>query len=62
LNIKHVKIKIKIRFDMYRIMWSMPNGDSGHGDYCLSLEEGQAWIERMTKMYPDMKHWLDERV
>jgi hypothetical protein len=47
---------------MYRIMWSMANGKSGHGEYCLTLEEGQALIESMTKKYPDMKHWLDERV
>ena len=47
---------------MYRIMWSMPNGDTGNGEYCLNLEEGQAWIEHMTRTYPDMKHWLDERV
>jgi hypothetical protein len=47
---------------MYRIMWSMPNGDSGHGEYCLSLEEGQAWLNYLARKYPDMKHWLDERV
>jgi len=47
---------------MYRIMWSMPNGDSGHGEYCLTLEAGQSWIEYLRTKYPDMQHWLDMRV
>ena len=47
---------------MYRIMWSMPYGDSGHGEYCLHLEAGQSWIEYLARKYPDMKHWLEKRV
>ena len=47
---------------MYRIMWSMPNGDTGNGEYCLTLEAAEAWLKYLESKHPDMKHWLDERV
>jgi hypothetical protein len=43
---------------MYRVMWRDIDGKSNHGEYCLSLEEGQAWIDYLRKKHPDMKHWL----
>jgi len=45
---------------MYRIIWSMPNGQSGCGECYLTLELGQAWLEYLTKKYPDMSHTLEE--
>lgn len=47
---------------MYRVAWMTSNGISQHGEYCLTLEAGKAWIEYLTNKYPDMKHWLEQRV
>ena len=44
---------------LYRIAWTMPDGYSGHGDYCLNLKEGEILIQCLEKKYPDMKHWLE---
>lgn len=44
---------------MYRINWTTPTGVSGHGEYCLDLETANYWLDKLTKDYPDMNHWLD---
>ena len=44
---------------MCRIAW-MCNQISGHGDYCLTRKQAEAWIERLTKAHPDMNHWIEE--
>lgn len=44
---------------LYRIAWTMPDGQSGHGKYCLPLETGESWVYLLRKEYPDMKHWLE---
>jgi len=44
---------------MYRICWSHAL-TSGHGEFCLTKEQAEAWIERLTKAHPDMNHWIEE--
>jgi len=46
---------------MYRIVWSTNTLHTGNGEYCLSLEVAQAWVERMKRKYPDMRHWIEEQ-
>lgn len=44
---------------MYRIVWQEVNGFTGGGDYVLTLEAAQAWLEDLTKRHPDMRHWIE---
>jgi len=44
---------------LYRIAWQMTNGSKGQGQYCLTLEAGQSWIQYLKQEYPDMEHWLE---
>ena len=44
---------------MYRIVWSQ-NDMCGHGEYVMTLDLAQAWVTELTKMYPDMRHWIEE--
>ena len=46
---------------MYRIAWSTSTRETGNGEYCLSLEVAQAWVEHMKTKYPDMCHWIEEK-
>lgn len=40
----------------YRVEWTDGNGNSGHGDYCLSSDDADAWIEHLLIKYADMIH------
>ena len=45
---------------MYRISWLSYCGlHTGCGDYILELKTGNAWIDHLTKKYPNMRHWLE---
>jgi hypothetical protein len=44
---------------LYRISWTDPNGNAGHGEYSLSLELAQNWIDHLEKKYPTMRHWME---
>ena len=46
---------------MYRIAWSTSTWETGNGEYCLSLEVAQDWVNRMKTKYPDMRHWIEEQ-
>jgi len=49
--------------ELYRIEWRMLTTDyNGHGDYCLTFEEAQVWIETMNTKYRDMHHWMAKKV
>jgi len=44
---------------MYRIVWQMPNGFTGNGEYVLTLELARAWLEDLTRQYPYIQHWIE---
>jgi hypothetical protein len=45
---------------MYRICWSIPNtGSTGQGNYMESETLVTAWLEYLTKEYPDIIHWIE---
>ena len=44
---------------MYRIAWSC-NQTVSHGEFCLTREQAEAWIEYLAKSHPDMSHWIEE--
>ena len=44
----------------FRIAWSVPaTGVAGHGEYCLSYENGQSWLHSLKK-HTDTEHWMEE--
>lgn len=44
----------------FRIAWrALVTGVSGHGEYCLSYENGQSWLHSLKK-HTDMEHWMEE--
>lgn len=46
---------------MYRISYQvLSTGFSGHGDFCLTKEDAESWIERLNKEYPDINHWIED--
>jgi hypothetical protein len=49
----------RIQQKMYRIVWQMPNGFTGNGEYVLTLELAQAWLEDLTRQYPYIQHWIE---
>jgi len=44
---------------MYRITWTMSDGSSGQGTYCLTKDSAERWIKRLNTLYPNMVHWLE---
>ena len=45
---------------MYRIAYQvLSTGVSGHGDFCLTKEDAETWIERLNNDYPDINHWIE---
>jgi hypothetical protein len=44
---------------MYRIVWQMPNGFTGGGDYVLTLAAAQAWLADLAVRRPEMRHWIE---
>lgn len=45
---------------MYRISWTTTEGNSGHGDYCLSLEMANTWLVKLKTDYPiTHNHWIE---
>ncbi len=47
---------------MYRICWSIPNTDcAGNGDYMESEALVMEWLEYVTKEYPTIVHWIEEK-
>jgi hypothetical protein len=45
---------------MYRIQWKITEtGASGHGKP-MSLELATSWVEHMTKIHPEMSHWVQQ--
>jgi len=45
---------------MYRISWISENGTSGSGQYCLTLEQANSWVETLIEKYPYMQHWVED--
>jgi hypothetical protein len=44
----------------YRIAWKSLDSDfTGHGDYCLSKDEADAWILKLNSKYPELEHWVE---
>jgi len=41
---------------LYRISWVSVNGLTGHGEYCLTRDIAQEWVDTLNKNYPDMTH------
>ena len=45
----------------YRISWKCTHtGLTGHGDYCLTKEEADAWIANMNSKHPNDQHWIED--
>lgn len=46
---------------LYRIAWqSQVTGISGHGEYRLTLEEADAWVNEGNQKYPWLRHWKEQ--
>jgi hypothetical protein len=44
----------------FRIAWrTLVTGVSGHGEYFLSYENGQSFLNSLKK-HTDMEHWMEE--
>jgi hypothetical protein len=44
----------------YRIAWrEYETGATGHGEYCLTMDQAVAWIADLEKRHPNMKHWIE---
>ena len=44
---------------LYRIAWTISaTGQEGHGEYCLTREIAQAWLDHLATEYPDIQHQL----
>ena len=46
---------------LYRIVWTDENGGTGHGEYCLPLEEAISWLSYLRNKYPSMIHLLERQ-
>ena len=46
------------KMPLYRIAWISATGQEGHGEYCLSYEIAQAWLDYLATEYPDIQHQL----
>ena len=45
---------------MYRIAWkSLYTGFESHGEWCLSREVAEAWMEHLKKGDPMLCHWIE---
>jgi len=45
---------------MYRICWkSLITGTTGNGEYILTCNDAEEWINTLTKMYPYIEHWIE---
>jgi len=45
---------------MYRIAYQvLSTGLSGNGDFCLTKEDAESWIQHLNKEYPDINHWIE---
>jgi len=42
---------------LYRIAW-ISAGQEGHGEYCLTYEIAQAWLNYLATEYPDIQHQI----
>ena len=44
---------------MFRIAWRTETGLTGNGDYILTMDLANAWIQHLRKEYPYMYHWVE---
>jgi len=48
---------------MYRISWSIPATNyTGHGAFCHSYLLAQDWLVYLRNKYPDMLHWVEDKL
>lgn len=45
---------------LYRIAWrELNSGATGNGEYILTKEVAEQWLEDLQKKHLDMKHWIE---
>lgn len=42
------------------INWQTTNGHTGKGTTNITIENCNAWLEYLSKEYPEMRHWLTD--
>ena len=45
---------------MYCVCYSYSHNNTVYRGGAVSYEVAQAWVDRLTVKYPDMRHWVEE--